>query len=82
LANQEIIDEQKTTALDFIRYVQKSDVMQYTSTPTYDAVYDEFDVNVTGVALKLNLKEIQGSTPCFIAPDDPYAEPAPEEEFN
>lgn len=65
LENQAIIDVQKETMLQFIREVNKSNVIFINSSIRYDDLYNEFDVNTTGVSLRINLKERAGAVNCL-----------------
>lgn len=65
LENQVIIDAQKENAVKFLREVNKSSVIMLNSAARYDDLYNEFDVNTTGVGLRINLKERAGVVNCL-----------------
>lgn len=64
LENQAIIDTCKETAIDFIREVELSDGLVIVGDPTFEYVYQRFDITVTGIALSIRLKERGGEIPC------------------
>lgn len=73
--NQVIIDTQKAKAISFMREIDASTVVKLTSSVLYDNIYDvseneyALDVGVTGVALRITLKERAGQVNCFVKPE-------------
>lgn len=74
LENQGIIDDQETLTIAFIRQVNNSSIINIVGETKIDYIYDEFDLNVTGVALRVTLKELSGAVECFrsevVPPED------------
>ena len=64
LENQEIIDECKARAISFMREIEKSSDIMYIDDYTYQNLYQEFDVNLTGVSLSITIKERSGEQSC------------------
>ena len=64
LENQEIIDEQNTTADSFLRELEDSTEIMKNSDAPRKLLYQEFDIILTGISMKVNIKERSGSQPC------------------
>lgn len=63
--NDEVIERCKALAVRFIRELNKSGLFEWTSTDIrYSVFYDKLDVNITGIVLELNLKEVVGVSLC------------------
>ena len=63
--NDEVIERCKALAVRFIRELNKSGLFEWTSTDIrYSLFYDKLDVNITGIVLELNLKEVVGVSLC------------------
>lgn len=63
--NDEVIERCKALAVRFIRELNKSGLFEWTSTDIrYSVFYDKLDVNITGIVLELNLKEVKGVPMC------------------
>lgn len=63
--NDEVIERCKALAVRFIRELNKSGLFEWTSTDIrYSVFYDKLDVNVTGIVVELNLKEVKGVPMC------------------
>lgn len=63
--NDEVIERCKALAVRFIRELNKSGLFEWTSTDIrYSVFYDKLDVNITGIVVELNLKEVKGVPLC------------------
>lgn len=63
--NDEVIERCKALAVRFIRELNKSGLFEWTSTDIrYSVFYDKLDVNITGIVVELNLKEVKGVPMC------------------
>ena len=67
LENDAIQEECKLIAWDFIKQINKGNVLTM-SEITLTRFYDEFAVNVTGVAVNAVFSETVGMSDCFVAP--------------
>ena len=65
LENQTIIDKCKERMVDFVRAIDSSTEIMYETGYTYDFMYQEFDVDLTGIALTITIKERSGEQPCL-----------------
>jgi len=63
--NQTIVDEQMDRLIEFLQWVDSSNVITKNGDAQIDYIYNQFDIITTGVSLRINLKELSGSTPCF-----------------
>ena len=70
LENDAIQEECKLIAWDFIKQVNKGNVLTMGEI-TLTRFYDEFAVNVTGVAVNAVFSETVGLQDCFVAPEIP-----------
>lgn len=68
--NDAIQEECKSVAWDFQKSVNKGNVLTIGNV-TLTRFYDEFSVNVTGVALNATFTETLGLPDCFVAPEIP-----------
>lgn len=63
--NDEVIERCKDLAVRFIRELNKSGLFEWISTDVpYSVFYDKLDVNITGIVVELNLKEVKGVPMC------------------
>lgn len=63
--NDEVIERCKALAVRFILELNKSGLFEWTSTDIrYSVFYDKLDVNITGIVVELNLKEVKGVPMC------------------
>ena len=61
----EVIERCKALAVRFILELNKSGLFEWTSTDIrYSVFYDKLDVNITGIVVELNLKEVKGVPMC------------------
>ena len=70
LENDEIQEECKLDAWDFVKQINKGNILTMGEI-TLTRFYDEFGVNVTGVAVNAVFSETVGMSDCFVAPEIP-----------
>ena len=70
LENDAIQEECKLIAWDFVKQINKGNVLTMGEI-TLTRFYDEFTVNVTGVAVNAVFSETVGMSDCFVAPEIP-----------
>ncbi|WP_294533331.1 hypothetical protein [uncultured Bacteroides sp.] len=63
--NDEVIERCKGLAVEFIKEVNKSGMFEWVSDDiNYSVFYDKLDVNITGIVIELQLREVQGVPMC------------------
>jgi hypothetical protein len=63
--NDEVIERCKSHAIDFIKRLNNSGLFEPVDGDiTYSVFYDKLDVNITGVVIELQLKEVHGVPMC------------------
>lgn len=67
IENDTIQDECKQVAFDFLEAINNGNMLTY-SDVTLTRFYDEFSVNVTGVAINATFSEVSGLNSCFVRP--------------
>lgn len=71
--NESIVDKCKALAMEFILTANASGLFeQIDGDIPYSVIYDQLDVNVTGVSIELQLKETQGTVLCYGKPIKDY----------
>lgn len=71
--NDTIVDKCKALAMEFILTANASGLFeQIDGDVPYSVIYDQLDVNVTGVSIELQLKEAQGTVLCYGKPIKDY----------
>ena len=66
--NEAIIEECKQSALRWLNTLQLSSSLRVVSVGSSQRVYDLFQVNLTGFAIRLTIEELQGFSGCDIIP--------------
>lgn len=73
LENNAIVERCKSIAKEFILRINTSTIFEDIEGEIfYSVVYDKLDVNVTGIAIELELKEINGLVMCYGKPIESY----------
>lgn len=64
--NERIIDLQKQRAYKWLLSLRRSDTLRLVSTDGSERAYAEYDVILTGYAVRVTLEELQGVTICDV----------------